>query len=120
MLQNQPCLLARKFVTHWPCVQKWVLSSGDVDWDYIGQTYGDHEVTVADCRTRDFSDQKREEMKLSDAVDKLRPPVGESSPLLYIKDWHLVLQSTNLPERDDRLPYETLDLFEDDCKLLVL
>lgn len=93
---------------------------GDVDWNYLRQTYGDHEVTVADCRTRDFSDQKREEMMLSDAVEKLTQPIDDLSPLLYIKDWHLVLQSTNLLERDDRLPYQTLDLFEDDCKLIVL
>ena len=118
LLQNKPCLLSNRLVSHWPCFKNWVSASGDVNWQYLSHTYGHQEVTVADCATRSFSDQKRDTMSLSEAVSRLQAPHTDKS-LPYIKDWHLVLQSRTLSDVEDRLPYQTPTLFLDDCMQLV-
>ena len=91
--------------------------SGEILWDFISQVYGHEEVTVADCATREFSDQRRETMNLANAIDKLlrARSRGTSSELPYIKDWHLVLQSKDLKNVEDRIPYHVPDIFKDDC-----
>lgn len=50
--------------------------------------YGDQIVSVALCDMRDFSDQKREDMRVDDAITRMLN--GEQ---LYIKDWHLALRT---------------------------
>lgn len=98
-------------------MKNWVLPSGAVHWDYISKTYSDQEVTVANCAVRDFSDQERETMRVSDAVKALVNTFGDGMRhrLPYIKDWHLVMQSASLENQNDRLPYETPDISKDDC-----
>ena len=119
LLPNKPCLLSDQLVSHWPCFQHWVSASGDIDWPYIAHTYGRQEVTVADCATRDFSDQKRNTMSLTEAVSRLQnPSPDETFYLPYIKDWHLVLQSRTLSDPADRLPSQTPFIFMDDCMQL--
>jgi hypothetical protein len=48
-------------------------------------------VQVADCSSREFTDQKRLEMSMQEFVDRW---VGNSEDhdgsLLYLKDWHFV------------------------------
>lgn len=57
---------------------------------------------VADCNTREFTDQKRAEMSVSDFIDHwancndqehTSASVVDSKPLLYLKDWHFVTVS---------------------------
>jgi hypothetical protein len=85
------------------------------NWQYLSQAYGAQEVSVADCNTRDFSDQKRTSMCVAQAIETL-VDAKSSQNLPYIKDWHLVLQSrTGLSNQHDKIPYETPEIFRDDC-----
>jgi hypothetical protein len=116
LLPNKPCLVSNQLVSSWPCFEKWVSASSDIDWQYLSRTYGSQEVVVADCSTRNFSDQKRDTMSLAEAVSRLQAASAHESPSLpYIKDWHLVLQSRTLSDPGDRLPYQPPSIFMDDC-----
>lgn len=111
----------------WPCRLSWVTNrslsdtrsaSSCPNWKYLISVYGDQEVTVADCNTREFSDQQRRCMTLTEAlqaIEESSSTPGHSTTSLYVKDWHLVLQSKDLDQADDRQPYKTPEIFMDDC-----
>lgn len=53
------------------------------------------DLQVADCGTREFTDQKRIEMTVSEFVDRwLHDGGAGGGSLLYLKDWHFVKVST--------------------------
>ncbi|KAL5080629.1 hypothetical protein RYX36_009050, partial [Vicia faba] len=73
----------------------------------ISSTYSDPMASrtfVADCDTRDFTDQKREDMLVSDFVrlcfkyegsavqcsNQIGVSNGDSASVPYLKDWHFV------------------------------
>lgn len=68
-----------------------------------------HFVTyqVADCGTREFTDQKREEMSVSELVDRwindssqkggnTSTRIAKDERFLYLKDWHFVKVNVGL------------------------
>ncbi|KAF8320329.1 Clavaminate synthase-like protein [Clavulina sp. PMI_390] len=114
LLANKPCILSSSFTANWPCRRKWTLLPGVPNWQFLQQTYGVQTVTVADCATRDFSDQKREEMLLSQAIERLQIARDGRLDIPYIKDWHLVRHSSDLSDPEDRSPYDVPNLFQDD------
>ena len=150
LLPNKPCLISAELTDNWPCFSAWtrqirsvgiVDGSQDsgmeskIDWSYLRKVYGHQNVAVADCLTREFSDQRRVEVTLSEAIDILletnSTDLGDEHPgtpphetpsapvqiaLPYVKDWHLVLQSHDLAARDDQMPYLVPPLFADDCE----
>ncbi|XP_021650393.2 arginine-specific demethylase JMJ20 isoform X2 [Hevea brasiliensis] len=67
---------------------------------------------VADCGTREFTDQKRVEMTVSEFIDHWVE--GNSNSLLYLKDWHFV------KEYPEYVAYGTPLLFCDDWLNLYL
>ncbi|EMD32333.1 hypothetical protein CERSUDRAFT_118711 [Gelatoporia subvermispora B] len=119
LIPNRPVVIGPALVSSWPAFRDWILPAnkevlGDkfehdccsrIDWDYLAREYGDCEVTVADCSTREFSDQRRETMRLRDVIALWRNGTGSS---LYVKDWHLAR------EHPHPLFYATLDIFRDD------
>ncbi|KAH9946099.1 Clavaminate synthase-like protein [Epithele typhae] len=88
LLPNIPVILGPALVQDWSAIRKW-RRDGTIDWDHLSAVYGDSEVTVANCSTRDFSDQQRELMLFRDVVSLWQSGAGED---LYVKDWHLARQ----------------------------
>ena len=86
LLPNKPVIIGPSLVSSWAALTRWVNADGTINWDYLKTAYGPCEVTVADCSTRDFSDQKREKMLFRDVVSLWQAGQGQS---LYVKDWHL-------------------------------
>ncbi|KAF8342831.1 uncharacterized protein EI90DRAFT_3115365 [Cantharellus anzutake] len=124
LIPNKPCILTQSLTEGWPCYLSWTHPSGDVSsesrpaWQYFAQIYGRQEVTVADCRTRDFSDQKRLNTTVAEAIHHFQPSTDsdQERPLYYIKDWHIVRQSGRDKTMNlrDREPYFTPSIFLDD------
>ena len=124
LLPNRPCLISPSLTSSWPCFRYWTLqtppeSDALPNWQYLSQTYGAQDVSVADCNIRDFSDQRRSSMTMSHAIETLVDAKNLAN-LPYVKDWHLILQSTTLSNQHDRLPYETPNIFRDDCAWALL
>ncbi|KAL6299466.1 Clavaminate synthase-like protein [Sparassis latifolia] len=106
LLPNRPVIIGPSLVSSWKALRVWVIRDREyslsaasglqagskstartrIDWDYLSREYGDCEVIVADCSTREFSDQKREMMPFREVVDLWKCGNGTS---LYVKDWHL-------------------------------
>ncbi|TIC42994.1 Clavaminate synthase-like protein, partial [Wallemia mellicola] len=82
LVANKPCLIISELVKQWPAYTNWR------SLDSLKAIYGDQIVSVALCDVRDFSDQKREDMRVDDAITRMLD--GER---LYIKDWHLALRT---------------------------
>lgn len=154
LLPNKPCILPPELIRNWPA-RDWARtppsnsseesSSLHQAFDLLKQQYGDHIVpvvtTAAGTGARDAhpsagqyesGPSTREEMSLSEAVDRLHEAcrlrsqeeeqgTTSSAPLVYIKDWHLVRQEKMRQSREQpdhstssTLPYTTPDLFLDD------
>ncbi|KAF9811518.1 hypothetical protein IEO21_06569 [Rhodonia placenta] len=90
LLPNKPVLIGPRLVSSWPAYHAWASHADpdnpQIDWDYLSDVYGEYEVMVADCATREFSDQKRETMRFRDLVALWKAGHGGA---LYAKDWHL-------------------------------
>lgn len=110
---NRPCLISPELVASWNAFSLWVKKNEnneteEINWPYMKETYGDQIVTVAQCLSRDFSDQERTQRPLAEVIDLWTAGEGEG---LYVKDWHLAkdLHRKGLPSF-----YETPDIFRDD------
>ncbi|KAI0748144.1 hypothetical protein C8Q80DRAFT_1170384 [Daedaleopsis nitida] len=86
LLPNKPVIIGPSLISTWQATKDWTTADGIIDWDYLKTAYGWSQVTVANCSTRDFSDQKREQMLFRDVVSLWQEGKGQS---LYVKDWHL-------------------------------
>ncbi|OCH91721.1 Clavaminate synthase-like protein [Obba rivulosa] len=121
LIPNRPVIIGPSLVSSWPAFRDWVNrddgsigSNSSINWDFLVREYGECEVTVADCSTRDFSDQKRETKLLREVIDLWRS--GQGDPL-YVKDWHLARTLHGKPARPSpgqRPFYSTPDIFRDD------
>ncbi|KAH9923841.1 Clavaminate synthase-like protein [Fomitopsis serialis] len=108
LLPNKPVVIGPALISSWPALSKWVSESDGsprINWESLSRAYGDQPVTAADCSTREFSDQKRQDKTFREVVDLWRSGEGVS---LYVKDWHLARAVH--PE----IFYETPDIFRDD------
>ncbi|KAL4251156.1 tRNA wybutosine-synthesizing protein 4 [Abortiporus biennis] len=107
---NKPVLIGPAIVESWPAIQLWIkhsLGHSEIDLDYLSDHYGDLEVAVADCSSRDdLGNQDRTCDLLRNVISKWRTEDGAS---LYVKDWHL---SRNLDKSDSY--YSTPNIFCDD------
>lgn len=110
LLPNQPVIIGPSLISSWPAYNLWRRASNEINWTYLKDVYGSLDVTVADCATREFSDQRREQMLFRDVVFLWEAGEGQS---LYVKDWHLARTLTlKLPSHD--IFYTTPDIFRDD------
>ncbi|GJJ10392.1 hypothetical protein Clacol_004618 [Clathrus columnatus] len=110
---NKPCLIPPDLVSSWESFSLWTKkneldNTQYIDWNYFKDEYGDQIVNVAQCDSRDFSDQERRQQPLAKVIDLWTSGKGEG---LYVKDWHLakVLHCKGYPPF-----YETPDIFRDD------
>ncbi|XP_060204601.1 arginine-specific demethylase JMJ20 isoform X1 [Lycium barbarum] len=112
MAQNQPVVLTG-LMDNWRACKDWVSPNGKPNLQFISTHFGKSKVQVADCGTREFTDQKRIEMTVSEFVDRwLRVSSDDngdnSESLLYLKDWHFV------KEYPEYIAYRTPVDFSDD------
>ncbi|EEF51959.1 2-oxoglutarate and iron-dependent oxygenase JMJD4 isoform X3 [Ricinus communis] len=115
--KNQPVVLTG-LMDNWRACKDWVTDDGYPNLQFFSTHFGKSRVQVADCGTREFTDQKRVEMTVSEFIDhwieyNASNHESNSKSLLYLKDWHFVKEypeyvayRTPLPFCDDWLnPY---------------
>ncbi|MBA0835454.1 hypothetical protein Goarm_007733 [Gossypium armourianum] len=91
---NQPVLLTG-LMDDWTASKHWVSSNGQPNLIFFPTHFGKSKVQVADCDTREFTDQKRIEMSVSEFVNHWLQGSKENhdvngKSVLYLKDWHFV------------------------------
>ncbi|KAH9720357.1 JmjC domain-containing protein [Citrus sinensis] len=98
MAKNQPVVLTG-LMDDWRACKDWVTENGQPNLQFFSTHFGKSKVQVADCGIREFTDQKRVEMSLSEFVKNwLENSIMENSnastneandkSVLYLKDWH--------------------------------
>ncbi|KAI8870836.1 Clavaminate synthase-like protein [Ramicandelaber brevisporus] len=138
MSRNIPVLLGSKFTSNWTARKEWVerqpISSERrpvPDFDELhgrfGGESGNVKVMVADCESREYSDQPRIEMSFGEYIQHWRQQqqsshTGEfdstkaNKRLLYLKDWHC---SLSVPSRSSEsapvLPHFSDDWMDEFC-----
>ncbi|ETO01267.1 hypothetical protein RFI_36173, partial [Reticulomyxa filosa] len=147
LIPNQPCIIQnikikkkRNISNDWNITKDWLNPSTKTESllniNYVKTKFGDATVTVANCGEKDYSDQKRTEMKLSeymnyweskqvnqkDIIPHIQKEVNNeqmqwifdpqyTNNLLYCKDWHIQLYCKE--KSIDNL-FVTPKLFQDD------
>ncbi|KAH9854250.1 Clavaminate synthase-like protein [Lenzites betulinus] len=113
LLPNLPVIFGPSLITSWHAYAYWRSNDEKINWEHLASDYGHLEVTVADCATREFSDQRREQMLFRDVVALWETGQGQS---LYVKDWHLArtLATSPSPTSPHAEVYTTPDVFRDD------
>ncbi|CAO2190596.1 unnamed protein product, partial [Urochloa humidicola] len=116
MAPNRPVVLTG-LTASWRACEDWTLPGpgGRPDLGFFARNFPSPLVQVADCSSREFTDQKRLEMSMQEFVNHW---VGDAhggssagvreSSLLYLKDWHFV------KEYPDYIAYTTPTFFVDD------
>ncbi|XP_017973190.1 PREDICTED: jmjC domain-containing protein 4 isoform X2 [Theobroma cacao] len=96
LAKNQPVVLTG-LMDDWGACKDWVSSNGQPNLHFFSTHFGKSKVQVADCGTREFTDQKRVEMSVLEFVNHwLQGSVedldgnGNGKSVLYLKDWHFV------------------------------
>lgn len=108
---NIPVLIGPALTQPWRARQEWVTSEGKPDFDRLRSQLCTQpvQVPVADCQSKDFSDQKRSTMDFKDFLDEWQAQSEAHQPArTYLKDFHFV---RSFP---DYGAYETPDIFRDD------
>ncbi|CAA0820923.1 2-oxoglutarate (2OG) and Fe(II)-dependent oxygenase superfamily protein [Striga hermonthica] len=103
----------------WRACKDWVSGDGKPDLGFFAAHFGGSRVQVADCDAREFTDQKRLEMSVSEFIDSWVAISGSDNgggdgKTLYLKDWHFV------KEYPDYIAYTTPIFFLDDWLNLYL
>ncbi|CAN6452021.1 unnamed protein product [Victoria cruziana] len=109
MKKNQPVVMTG-LMDGWQACKDWVKPNGEPNLAFFSCHFGKSKVQVADCRTREFTDQKRKEMTVSEFIDHWQRGLdqGGNESLLYLKDWHFVKEYPNY------VAYVTPHFFFDD------
>uniref|UniRef100_A0A5B7B2H0 Putative jmjC domain-containing protein 4 isoform X2 n=1 Tax=Davidia involucrata TaxID=16924 RepID=A0A5B7B2H0_DAVIN len=124
LVKNQPVVLTG-LMDGWRACRDWVSDDGHPNLLFFSTHFGNSRVQVADCGTREFTDQKRIEMSVSEFIDHWLDNSSkecnnasahkcDGKPLLYLKDWHFV------KEYPQYLAYTTPLIFYDDWLNLYL
>ncbi|KAL2936120.1 JmjC domain-containing protein 4 [Bienertia sinuspersici] len=127
LAKNQPVVLTG-LMDDWKACKDWVDDHGKPNLKFFSTQFGKSQVQVADCYTKEFTDQRREEMSVSEFIEYWIALQGENreaqhdvstdgcvdKSLLYLKDWHFVKE---YPEYE---AYVTPLFFNDDWLNLYL
>lgn len=118
LAKNQPVVLTG-LMDDWSACKDWVSTTGKPNLQFFSTHFGKSKVQVADCGTREYTDQKRIEMSVSEFVnhwlqDSAENLDGYGRSVLYLKDWHFV------KEYPEYLAYRTPLFFTDDWLNLYL
>ncbi|KAL6583773.1 hypothetical protein OROMI_003062 [Orobanche minor] len=119
LARNQPVILTG-LMDDWLACKHWVSYDGKPNLHFFSSHFGSSRIQVADCGTKEFTDQKRMAMSVSEFIDGWVKSSGSGSggddgkPMLYLKDWHFV------KEYPDYVAYTTPMFFLDDWLNLYL
>ncbi|KZV52165.1 jmjC domain-containing protein 4-like [Dorcoceras hygrometricum] len=115
MARNQPVILTG-LTDDWRACKEWVSADGKPNLRFLSSQFGTSKVQVAECGTKEFTDQKRVEMSVSEFIDQWEriSDAADGNSLLYLKDWHFVKE---YPEYN---AYSTPSFFCDDWLNLYL
>ncbi|KAF5180815.1 Jmjc domain-containing protein [Thalictrum thalictroides] len=124
LVNNQPVVLTG-LMDDWRACKDWGFQDGKPNLHFFSTHFGNSKVQVAECGKREFTDQKRVEMSVSNFIDHwLAMSTKDSTDLsncqendeslLYLKDWHFV------KEYPEYVAYTTPLLFRDDWLNLYL
>ncbi|CAN1845816.1 Arginine-specific demethylase JMJ20 [Linum perenne] len=117
LAKNRPVVLTG-LMDDWRACKDWVNPDGQPNLEFFSTHFPKSRVQVADCGTREFTDQKRVDMTVAEFiaswVNKDRAIQGSDDSVLYLKDWHFV------KEFPDYVPYKTPLFFCDDWLNLYL
>ncbi|KAG0345067.1 JmjC domain-containing protein 4 [Podila humilis] len=108
---NIPVLIGPTLTRSWRASQDWVAADGKPNFDLLRRQLCSQpvQVPVADCHSKDFSDQKRSSMDLKDFLDEWQAQSEANVPArTYLKDFHFVRTFPNYGA------YQTPDIFRDD------
>ncbi|KAF8408278.1 hypothetical protein HHK36_007427 [Tetracentron sinense] len=122
--KNQPVVLTG-LMDGWRACRDWATETGQPNLHFFSSHFGKSKVQVADCGSREFTDQKRISMSISEFIDHwLERSTKESrsaastesndNSSLYLKDWHFV------KEYPEYVAYTTPLFFRDDWLNLYL
>ncbi|KAL7606786.1 hypothetical protein Lser_V15G17263 [Lactuca serriola] len=122
--KNEPVVITG-LMDDWRACKDWVFDDGRPNLQFISSTFGTSKVQVADCGSREFTEQKRFDMSVSDFIAKWvdfssvehdNPSINKlnGKTLLYLKDWHFV------KEYPEYKAYTTPLFFHDDWLNLYL
>ncbi|EFH42791.1 hypothetical protein ARALYDRAFT_332532 [Arabidopsis lyrata subsp. lyrata] len=103
LAKNQPLIIS-DLTEDWRAREDWVSENGRPNLHFFATHFGKSRVQVADCDTREYTDQKRLEMSVTEFVEQWT----NNDSVLYLKDWHFV------KEYPDYTAYQTPQLFSDD------
>ncbi|CAA7034985.1 unnamed protein product [Microthlaspi erraticum] len=114
LAKNQPVVISG-LTDDWRSREDWVSENGLPNLHFFATHFGKSRVQVADCERREFTDQKRLEMSVTEFIKQWTDDSIEDSgkddkknSVLYLKDWHFVKEYT------DYTAYQTPPLFSDD------
>jgi hypothetical protein len=107
LAKNQPVVIS-DLTEDWRAREDWVSENGNPNLHVFATHFGKSRVQVADCDTREFTDQKRLEMSVTEFVEQWTNKDSIEESVLYLKDWHFV------KEYPDYTAYQTPPLFSDD------
>ncbi|XWS60774.1 hypothetical protein CRYUN_Cryun07bG0065900 [Craigia yunnanensis] len=118
LAKNQPVVLTG-LMDYWSACKDWVSTIGQPNLHFFSTHFGKSKVQVADCGTKEFTDQKRIEMSVLEFVihwlqGSAENLDGNGKSVLYLKDWHFV------KEYPEYLAYRTPLFFTDDWLNLYL
>lgn len=93
LMANTPCIIRAEQTKHWRSIHEWLNDKGAPDFAYLKSKFGSATVPVADCSTRYYNSQLKNDMKMSEFLDywQARINSGQTSSKLdcfYLKDWH--------------------------------
>uniref|UniRef100_A0A7C9AKX3 Cupin-like domain-containing protein n=1 Tax=Opuntia streptacantha TaxID=393608 RepID=A0A7C9AKX3_OPUST len=133
LAKNQPVVVTG-IMEDWRACKDWVDLNGHPNLRFFSTHFGKSKVQVADCGSREFTDQRTVEMSVSDFIEYwvtlneenkavYHSVAGDYSdttnhydgkPRLYLKDWHFV------KEHPEYVAYSTPLFFKDDWLNLYL
>lgn len=125
LAENKPCIFKSSITENWSCKRQWSLDDAP-DFDVLDISFGkqminhtfthfvnysllieddplvgDCVVPIADCKTRYYNSQSKDDMTMKDYLnywmDYAKNNYPDSMPLLYLKDWHCQKLFPNAP-----------------------
>ncbi|XP_076906342.1 arginine-specific demethylase JMJ20-like [Bidens hawaiensis] len=90
--KNEPVVITG-LMSDWKACRDWVVVDDGIikpNLHFIASNFGSSKVQVADCGSREFSDQKRLDMSVAEFIDHWLKPSTVEHDNLYLKDWHFV------------------------------
>ncbi|KAI3726979.1 hypothetical protein L1987_66786 [Smallanthus sonchifolius] len=111
--KNEPVVITG-LMADWRACRDWAFDDGRPNLQFISSNFGNSKVQVADCGSREFTDQKRFDMSVAGFIDHWLKLSSVEHGNLYLKDWHFV------KEYPDYTAYTTPLFFRDDWLNLYL